>query len=134
MTSSIVINVVGVPAPQGSKRHVGKGRMIESSKKVAPWREAVKSAAAAEMDWSALRLDGPLVLEVSFYLSRPKKPKAAYPDRMPDLSKLIRATEDALTDAGVWADDARVVSIDASKFYCDANQQTGARIVVSKLE
>jgi Holliday junction resolvase RusA-like endonuclease len=29
---------------------------------------------------------------------------------MPDLSKLIRSTEDALTDAGVWTDDARVVA------------------------
>ena len=27
----------------------------------------------------------------------------------PDLSKLLRSTEDALTDAGLWADDARVV-------------------------
>lgn len=33
-----------------------------------------------------------------------------YPAGTPDLSKLCRATEDALTDAGVvWADDAQVV-------------------------
>jgi hypothetical protein len=27
---------------------------------------------------------------------------------MPDLSKLARSTEDAITEAGLWADDARV--------------------------
>ena len=30
--------VLGLPAPQGSKRHVGEGRMVESSKRVKPWR------------------------------------------------------------------------------------------------
>ena len=29
--------------------------------------------------------------------------------RTPDLSKLARSTEDALTAAGIWTDDARVV-------------------------
>jgi crossover junction endodeoxyribonuclease RusA len=42
----------------------------------------------------------------------------AVPDRIPDLSKLCRSTEDALTDAGVWADDARVVRYgDLGKVY-----------------
>ena len=31
-------DVKGVPGAQGSKRHVGRGVMLESSKKVAPWR------------------------------------------------------------------------------------------------
>ena len=46
-----------------------------------------------------------------FSLPRPKSaPKAVkHQARKPDLSKLVRATEDALTDAGVWEDDARVV-------------------------
>ena len=41
------INVLGTPAPQGSKRHVGRGIMVESSRLVGPWREAVKAAVAA---------------------------------------------------------------------------------------
>ena len=45
----ITFEVYGQPAPQGSKRHVGGGRMIESSKAVAPWREAVKWAAIEAM-------------------------------------------------------------------------------------
>ena len=36
--------VFGLPAPQGSKRHVGEGRMVESSKRVKPWRRQVAAA------------------------------------------------------------------------------------------
>jgi crossover junction endodeoxyribonuclease RusA len=40
--------------------------------------------------------------------SAPKRTRT-WPMRYPDLSKLLRSTEDALTTAGVWADDARVI-------------------------
>ncbi|WP_433465728.1 RusA family crossover junction endodeoxyribonuclease [Spirillospora sp. CA-128828] len=128
---TVKITAIGTPAPQGSKRHVGRGVMVESSKKVKPWREAVKSAALdfiSDADQygrqigrltDGFPLDGPLFAHMAFTLARPKSaPKSRlYPDRMPDLSKLVRATEDALTDAGVWADDARVVSTLARKLY-----------------
>lgn len=123
-TPAIAFEAYGTPAPQGSKRHVGRGVLVESSKKVKPWREAVKQAALAALEAKAvaeyggvaqlalLRLDGPLMVEFAFTLARPASaPKRRlFPDRTPDLSKLIRSTEDAITDAGVWADDARVVA------------------------
>lgn len=114
------ITVDGVPGPQGSKRHVGNGRMVESSKKVVPWRKAVAKAATASMpkDWETL--DGPLYVEIDFHLPRPKSaPKTIdIPAiRYPDVSKLVRATEDALTQCGVWADDARIVRELTSKRY-----------------
>jgi Holliday junction resolvase RusA-like endonuclease len=105
------IVVYGRPAPQGSKRHVGKGVMIESSKHVKPWRECVRWSALAVRK-GAPPLDGPLVVSMVFTLAKPKsapKRRTIYPDRTPDLSKLVRSTEDALTDAGVWTDDARVI-------------------------
>lgn len=102
-------HVIGSPAPQGSKRHVGGGVLIESSKKVAPWRQDVAAAALAVRPQEPL--DGPLWAHMVFTLPKPKSaPKSRVaPDRTPDLSKLLRSTEDALTTAGVWADDARVV-------------------------
>lgn len=114
---SIRIVVRGTPAPQGSKRLLGHGAMVESSKKVKPWREAVRSAAEdarlVELDLSMLPpLDGPLVASMVFTLRKPQsapKRRRTWPDRTPDLSKLVRSTEDALTDAGMWTDDARVV-------------------------
>lgn len=122
----IVIKVYGMPGPQGSKRfmgvHGGKGVMVESSAKVKPWREAVKWAAREALAKAGMSapLDGPLRVTLTFTLPKPKsapKTRPTYPDRKPDGSKLQRSTEDALTDAGVWADDARVVEWIGAKRY-----------------
>ena len=57
--------VVGDPAPQGSKKHVGNGRFIESSKKLAPWRAAVADSAFKAWSESGLeQFSDPVVVEV----------------------------------------------------------------------
>lgn len=141
----IEITVYGSPAPQGSKKFVGttktgRGLMVESSKKVKPWRQDVKAAAEAVMAGRA-PLDGPLVAEMVFTLPKPTsapKTRRTYPCRKPDASKLARSTEDALTDAGVWTDDARVVELIVRKSFpgesSGALQAPGARIRVFALE
>jgi Holliday junction resolvase RusA-like endonuclease len=136
----IAITVHGTPAPQGSKRAIvrgGRAHLIESSHdRVKSWRQAVVDAALGE-DWMQLR--GPVEVDVTFRLKRPKghyrtgrnahllrDGAPAYPATMPDLDKLLRATMDALTAAGVWADDAQVVTVTAAKTY----GQPGADITV----
>lgn len=131
----LMITVYGTPAPQGSKRHLGRGVMVESSAKVKPWREAVKHAAL-----DALDLTGPLFtrgdslhVQACFYFARPRshyrtgrnsdhlRPDAPeYVTGRPDLDKLLRSTFDALGEAGVYHDDAQVVRVEAVKFYADA--------------
>lgn len=120
--------VYGLPGPQGSKSPKGrdtKGRvlMVESSKKVKPWRSAVEWAAVAARQQAGLpMLDEPLLSEMVFSFTRPAghfgtgrnagvlKPSAPErPAGTPDLSKLARSTEDALTTAGIYRDDARIV-------------------------
>lgn len=117
--TSIAFDVIGLPAPQGSKRHVGGGRMIESSRNVRPWRDAV----AAEAATHATRcLTGPLTLTVVFRLPMPKSRPAAWrtagvaaSTRQPDLSKLVRSTEDALVTSGLIGDDALICELIARK-------------------
>lgn len=93
----------------------GHAILVESSKKVKPWRKAV---AASFLASGAGKIRGPVVLDVTFTMVRPKSAKrGAVPAVSPDLSKLIRSTEDALTIAGAWEDDGRVVSIIAAKRY-----------------
>ena len=134
--SGLRFEVIGLPGAQGSKRHVGHGVMVESSKKVAPWREAVANAARRAHTGPAL--DGPLSLEVVFRLPATSSWKAAdrtrgwrWKDRTPDLDKLLRSTGDALTQAGVIADDARLVNITARKI--ETAGWTGAQIAVSTI-
>lgn len=137
----IEIIAYGSPAPQGSKRHVGNGVMIESSKKVKPWREDVKLAALAVRNGAA-PLDCPLRVRMVFTVPKPAsapKRKRTWPCRMPDLSKLIRSTEDALTNAGIWRDDARVVEYGrTAKVYPGEDPESleapGVRIVIASIE
>ncbi|MGW0920415.1 RusA family crossover junction endodeoxyribonuclease [Streptomyces sp. NPDC002755] len=131
------VRVNGLPAPQGSKRHVGRGVMVESSKKVKPWREAV-AAETAKLnfeDWPFVRVSA------WFLLPRPKshyrsgrysrilKPTAPrYPGKYPDLDKLCRSTLDALRMGGAYQDDARVVTLHAFKVFTEAGEEPGALI------
>jgi Holliday junction resolvase RusA-like endonuclease len=66
------------------------------------------------------RVAGAVSVEMTFTMPKPKsapKTRRTWPATRPDLSKLVRSTEDALTDAGAWEDDARVVYCVASKVY-----------------
>jgi len=144
----IAFRVHGIPAPQGSKRHVGNGVMVESSKKVKPWREAVKGA-AVEAQAGALAANlwdlrcEPLQVRVTFVLPRPKghygtgrnanllKRSAPHsPAVKPDIDKLISSTLDAIGEAGIWRDDAQVAEIHAAKTYGD---MPGAHIRIRPL-
>lgn len=129
-TAAIAITAFGTPGPQGSKSFKGSratkngGRapiLVESSKKVKPWREAVTEAATIALcqltPAERLRypLSGPLRAEMVFTLKRPARIPAErfvdgvpYPAAYPDSSKLVRSTEDALTGI-LWHDDALVV-------------------------
>jgi Holliday junction resolvase RusA-like endonuclease len=141
-SSILVIRAFGTPAPQGSKSFKGmrggKPILAESSKKVTPWRAAVVDAALQAVKvagWVTLGKDVPVRLEVEFFLKPPATmPKGrTAPTTYPDVSKLIRSTEDALTSAKVWADDAQVVRLVTGKFYAEPGQPCGARIRVSAM-
>lgn len=128
------IRVDGSPAPQGSKRHVGNGRMIESSKAVAPWRMAVAWTAhdaAVKQGWVCA--DGPVLVSMQFFLQPPQRmPKGrTRPTVKPDIDKLARSTLDALTTAGVFKDDAQVVVLSVSKDYAGERYPVGADICVT---
>ena len=137
----LAFQVYGRPAPQGSKRALGPGRMVEMSRHVKPWREDVRAAALSYLPAGWVPLDEPLVVRMTFTLAKPAsapKKRQTWPMRTPDLSKLVRATEDAMTTAGVWRDDARVVDLRAVKAYpdegYDALSRPGAVIRVWVLE
>lgn len=154
MSRALVVVVHGIPAPQGSKRHVGKGVLVESSARVRPWREAVRSATERALDetlagveWHQVARHDPVELVAVFTLARPAhhyrsgrhaaelKPTApTHPAGRPDVDKLIRSTLDALTDSGALVDDARVVEVAAVKTYpgghLDALDTPGAVITL----
>lgn len=138
---TLTFTVAGMPpAPQGSKRHVGHGRMVESSKHVKPWRYLVQQAAIA---LNHPTITGPISLSIVFLFPRPKahyttkgtlKPSApVFHTVKPDGSKCLRSTEDALVDAGLIQDDARICISFHTKRYTTSTEHPGALITIIPL-
>jgi len=137
--------VPGVPAPGGSKRGIfnrktGHVAIFENN----PignrnWRAAVALAASEAMAGREI-FSGALSLKIMFHLPRPKahyntkgilkKTAPCWHTSKPDITKLCRSTEDALTGV-IWKDDALIASSNSYKIY--AANQAGAQIRVSQL-
>lgn len=128
----IEFRVYGEPAPQGSKRHVGGGRMIESSKKLPAWRKAVTDAARTVAPKQPL--DCPVSVQATFWVPKPQKPRFNTPAVPPDTDKLCRAVGDALEQAGVLKNDARITHWNAHKHYADQHNPPGAHITITTQE
>ena len=113
--------VEGTPVPQGSKNvYVRGGRavLVDANPRLKSWRAAVRAAAEeaiAGEGWETL--DEPCRVYLGFTMPRPQRPRWDVPAVKPDLDKLTRAVLDALTDAGVWRDDSRVVGLEVTKRY-----------------
>jgi Holliday junction resolvase RusA-like endonuclease len=125
---SVFFTVYGQPAPAGSKT-VGHGRqgqafVRDSSTRSYPWKRDVAQAAGIAMRGAPL-IEGPLMLGLEFYIPRPKshygkrglRPSAPpIPIVKPDLLKLARAVEDALSGV-CYRDDAQIAREVLDKFY-----------------
>ena len=126
--------VPGKPAPQGSKKHVGRGILVESSKELGPWRERVALAASQETKLLIQKPDEVTVV-LRFILPRPAsapKNKKALASKRPDIDKLARAVLDALTDV-VFQDDSQVVELVAQKYIANPGEQPGVMVSVYHL-
>jgi Holliday junction resolvase RusA-like endonuclease len=126
---NVSFTVRGVPVPQGSKRalvHRSTGRAVvieQGGQRHKDWRADVKAAAAEAMELSQGQpfelLTGPVGVSICFTVPKPKsapKTRRTWPDKRPDLDKLVRTILDAITGE-VIADDAQVVQLLASKVY-----------------
>lgn len=117
------LNVEGTPVPQGSKsawvnKATSRAVMFDqNTKKLAPWRETVHTAASVLFKGDRVD-DVAVVVILEFRMPRPASVKRAFPHVKPDVDKLARAVLDALTGV-VFKDDSQVVSLQASKVYSD---------------
>lgn len=123
MSDTISLSVIGVPITQGSKsaypfrRQNGTlGVRVTEGKKsaaLADWRRAIADAARQVVK---MPIAGPIVLEATFYLPRPRSaPKRViFPATKPDTGKMLRSDEDALSKIA-YEDDARIVTLHVHK-------------------
>ena len=138
-----IISVKGMEsAPQGSKKHVGNGIMVETSKRLKSWRKTVEMR--AKLIVTDIMIE-PVEVEVVFWFKRPQRhylPNGMVRQSAPvyitnknkgDLDKHCRALLDSLTKSA-FADDSQVVSLHAVKKYCDNESETGANIRIKTVD
>lgn len=129
----IILWVPGIPAPGGSKKQMlshttGKIITMDACDRNADWRSQVAQAAYLEMVGKKPMM-GPLSVRFEFTLPRPKshyltgknkhilkKYTPSYHIVKPDLTKLIRAAEDACTGI-IWRDDCQIARQEGVKYY-----------------
>lgn len=150
--SAIEFVVYGRPATAGSKRafairrdgrFTGRVAVTDDSTRTKSWQATVASA-ALEAGSGCSR--DPLRLALAFYLRRPRahygtgrnsaRVRDAAPARpgvRPDLLKLARAVEDALTGI-VWHDDAQVCVEHLTKHYAESDEPERVVVIVDSLE
>jgi Holliday junction resolvase RusA-like endonuclease len=133
--------VRGSPHTQGSMRalRTKSGRIVvipDEPQMLRVWRKAVREAAKAAMrggePWT-----GPIESSLEFVLHRPKKlppERQGEPIVPPDLDKLERAVNDALTGT-VFVDDAQVVGhfLPYCKRYAGPDEEPGALLQFRQL-
>lgn len=127
--------VYGKPQTAGSKRAFPFKRrngqqgvsVSDDNPKSRDWKNAVASQARLSVGQGAPLFDGPIQLTLEFYRPRPKghfgkngvkKTAPLFPTTRPDLLKMARAVEDALTGV-VWRDDSQIVLETLVKYYDD---------------
>ena len=122
------------PRPKGSKKSYGPGRMVESNPHTKPHLEALRDALIiARLQHPRRRefpLDCPLELHLALFFlpykntrpgDRPSTTKTG------DSDKLERLVSDALTQANVIKDDARIVDVLKGSYY---DQVAGTKLSV----
>ncbi len=140
----IRFTVHGTPQTAGSKRafpirRAGQKlgvRVTDDNPKSRDWKTTVSQVAAEHCRGGLI--DGAVVVEFVFWLVRPKGhfgkrgllPSAPeFPAVKPDVLKLARAVEDALTGVA-WRDDALIVDEHLSKRY---GERAGVDIVIRQI-
>lgn len=142
----IRFTVHGKAEPAGSKVAVPQGArwgVKDANNKAAPWKKQVAQIAGDHMrSLGAGPLDAALKLDLVFRVERPKGhygkrgvlPSAPrYPTVRPDVTKLVRGVEDALTGI-CWRDDAQVVLQTARKLYAHPGEPIGVDIFIQRLQ
>jgi Holliday junction resolvase RusA-like endonuclease len=133
---TVTFQVFGNAAPKGSMNAFMRPGMrfpvvTHGNRRTKDWQHAVADAA------QRVALDGlfsgPVTLRVTFALPRPKSlpRRITHHTKMPDLDKLVRCVNDALTGV-LYRDDAQVETLEARKVYAQDPEPPHALITLEE--
>lgn len=115
---TVTLNVSGIPAAQPRQRFARRGNFVHT---YTPYTaDGWKAAVEAEAIKSGVKIGKgvPVMLSIIFAMPRPKS-RAGQINHIvkPDIDNLAKAVMDALSDSGIWHDDAQVCRLYARKDY-----------------
>ena len=146
---AVNIRIFGIPRPQGSKKHVGRGILVESSNGIKEWRHDVRDAVFSQ--YAGPLIDTPVAVCATFLFNRPKghygqgrnadrlkpsAPKHLTSTAHGDIDKILRGLLDAISagaGGSLIKDDSLVVEVMANKRYVEDGELPGAYLTVTKL-
>lgn len=135
----VSFRVTGIARPKGSTRswrHPKTGAIITTSASggLKGWESSVR-VQAQRLAEEGHFFGGAVRVFVTFTFARPKSvspKKRGYMTVAPDLSKLVRGIEDAMTGV-LYRDDAQIVEIVARKVYGASDEPSHAQITLTEL-
>jgi hypothetical protein len=97
------------------------------------WKRAIALQAAQHAPRT--QIDGPITVQLTFRMPRPKRLRRAEDQiahvARPDIDNLVKAVLDVLTGLGFWGDDSQVSMLIAAKVYALPDGDPGVSIHVS---
>ena len=132
---TVTFEVIGIPRPQGSIRaYTPKGWTRPILKHDNPETKGWKQLVAEQAQAVAVEVfEGPITIALRFYLPRPQSlpRKVTHHVKKPDLDKLVRCVNDALTGV-LYRDDSQIVDLFAAKVYVTGLLSPRALITVTE--
>ena len=133
---AVYLEIHGEAKPKGSMsafvlkcKHMAGGprAIVTHSKGSKKWEKEIRThLGGVEL------MEGPLSIELWFFLEKPKTAKRAYPSVRPDIDKLERTVLDAIN--GIIEDDSRVVNLESHKRYAvDYGMEPGVCMYIEEM-
>jgi len=127
----------------GGRKFFPMTQVVPASKGMKKWEKAVNDKARTAMLADPGPIENPVIVKMQFFLKRPQNHTGSgrnegvlkewaerlLPTKTPDLDKLIRSTNDAMTGV-VYTDDCQIVAIIPTKRY---GKNPGVMIEVAEM-
>lgn len=134
-TVIVAFEIDGDPVPKGRPRaaRIGNSIRMYTDRKTQAWETIVARFTGWAMSGLPTPLIGPLTLDATFFLPRPKTVKDEYPvTNRADVDNLLKALLDGMQAAGLFRDDKQFVDVVARKRYADL-RHPGVVVEVARL-
>ena len=117
------------PAPKLRPRFSRQGNKVRVHKPAVTKKFEKMINTLAKDQWKAEPLTGPIKVELTFYITRPKSVKRKHPTVRPDVDNYVKSVLDGMNQV-VYGDDCQIISLTAHKVY---REESGIGVTIHEL-